>query len=84
MYIEVKPEKAKASCKGKVLTYGEDPSNDLYFKDMPLCFVTTRSTGYLEKVFKDVEVEFPMVVMNGSAVYDFKNKNYDVVKNINN
>ena len=57
--------------------------NDLYFKDMPLCFVTTRTTGYLEKVFKDVEVEFPMVVMNGSAVYDFKNKNYDVVKNIN-
>ena len=57
--------------------------NDLYFKDMPLCFVTTRSTGYLEKVFKDVEVEFPMVVMNGSAVYDFKNKKYDVVKNIN-
>lgn len=58
--------------------------NDLYYKDMPLCFVTTRTTGYLEKVFKDVEVEFPMVAMNGAAVYDFKNKKYEVIKSIDN
>ena len=58
--------------------------NDLYYKDMPLCFVTTRTTGYLEKIFKDVEVGYPMVVMNGSAIYSFENETYEIIKNMDN
>ena len=58
--------------------------NDLYYKDMPLCFVTTRTVGYLERIFNDVEVGFPMVAMNGSVIYDFKKKEYEEIYNINN
>ena len=58
--------------------------NDLYFRDMALCFVTTRTIGFLEKTFKDVEVNYPMVIMNGSAIYNFDKKTYEHIVNIDN
>ena len=53
--------------------------NNLYFKDMPLTFMTTRTMSTLDEMFKDVEVSFPIVVMNGVAIYNFNDKTYDEV-----
>ena len=56
--------------------------NNLYYKDMPLTFATTRTLSSLEYVFDDVDVSKPMVVMNGSAIYHFNEKRYDNIYNI--
>lgn len=51
--------------------------NNLYYKEMPLTFITTRTLSTLQGLFNDVEVGFPIVVMNGAAVYHFPTKTYD-------
>lgn len=51
--------------------------NNLYYKDMPLTFATTRTLSSLEYLFDDIDVNFPLVVMNGAAVYHFVDKTYD-------
>lgn len=56
--------------------------NNLYYKKMPLTFVTTRTLSSLEYIFDDIDVNFPLVVMNGAAVYHFKDKTYDDVYTI--
>lgn len=58
--------------------------NNLYYKDMPLTLVTTRTLSSLEYLFDDVEIGVPLVVMNGAAIYHFKDKKYDDVYNIDN
>lgn len=45
--------------------------NNLYYKDMPLVFATTRTPSSLNYVFDDVEVTYPMVIMNGASIYHF-------------
>lgn len=57
--------------------------NNLYFKEMPLTFATTRTLSSLEYIFNNVDIEFPVVVMNGAAIYYFKEKKYDDVYTIN-
>ena len=51
--------------------------NNLFYKDMPLAFATTRTLSSLEYIFDDIDVNFPLVVMNGAAVYHFDQKTYD-------
>lgn len=58
--------------------------NHLFYKDMSLTFATTRTLSSLEYIFNNVELEFPVVVMNGAALYDFKDKQYHDVYSINN
>ncbi len=58
--------------------------NNLYFRDMPLTFATTRTLSSLEYIFNDIDIDFPMVVMNGAAIYHFKSKEYDNVYKIKN
>ena len=55
----------------------------MYYHDMPLVFATTRTMSSLEYIFSDVEVNYPMVVMNGSAIYHYDNETYERVFNIN-
>ena len=56
--------------------------NNLYYKDMPLAFVTTRTLSSLEYIFDDIDVNFPLVVMNGAAIYRFQDKTYDNIYTI--
>ncbi len=56
--------------------------NNLYYKNMPLAFATTRTLSSLEYIFDDIDVNFPLVVMNGAAVYHFKEKTYDNIYTI--
>ena len=49
---------------------------------MPLAFVTTRTLSSLEYIFDDIDINFPLVVMNGAAVYHFKEKTYDNIYTI--
>lgn len=58
--------------------------DNLYFKGMALTFATTRTLSSLEYIFDDVEIEFPLVVMNGAAIYHFKDRNYENVYRIDN
>ena len=58
--------------------------NNLYFKEMALTFATTRTLSSLEYIFNDVDIDFPIVVMNGAAIYHFHNKSYDNVYKIDN
>lgn len=58
--------------------------NNLYYKGMPLTFATTRTLSSLEYIFNDVEIEFPLVVMNGAAIYHFSDKRYEDVYKIDN
>lgn len=67
--------------KGNINPYIKYKLNNLYYKNMPLTFVTTRTPSSLKYIFEDVEVTYPMVVMNGSAIYHLnKNEYYNVNK----
>lgn len=57
--------------------------NNLYYNKMPLAFMTTRTLSSLEYAFDEVDVNYPMIIMNGSAIYHFDTKKYDEVYNIN-
>ena len=56
--------------------------NNLYYKNMPLAFATTRTLSSLEYIFDDIDINFPLVVMNGAAVYHFDDRTYDNVYTI--
>ena len=58
--------------------------DNLYYKNMALTFMTTRTMSSLKHLFEEVDVNFPMVVMNGSAIYDFKTHKYSAIYNISN
>lgn len=51
--------------------------NNLYYKNMPLTFVTTRTLSTLSGLFDGIDVSFPIVVGNGAAIYHFNDKTYD-------
>lgn len=67
---------------GNINPYIKYKLNNLYYKDMPLCFATTRAPSSLNYIFDDIEVTFPMVVMNGSAVYYLDKNEYDNINKI--
>ena len=56
--------------------------NNLYYHDMPLLLSTNKPLSSLENLFKDLEVSFPVVLMNGACVYNFENNAYEDVYNI--
>jgi len=56
--------------------------NNLYYHDMPLLLSTNKPLSSLEDLFKDLDVSFPVVLMNGACVYNFENKEYEDVFNI--
>ncbi len=56
--------------------------NNLYYKNMPIAFATTRTLSSLEYIFDDIDVNFPLVVMNGAATYHFSDKTYDNIYTI--
>ena len=58
--------------------------DNLYYKNMALTFMTTRTMSSFKHLFEEVDVNFPMVVMNGSAIYDFKTHKYSAIYNISN
>ena len=49
---------------------------------MPLLLSTNKPLSSLEDLFKDLDVSFPVVLMNGACVYNFENKEYEDVFNI--
>jgi len=57
--------------KENISPYVKYKLNNLYYKNMPLVFATTRTPSSLNYVFDEVEVTYPMVIMNGSAIYHF-------------
>lgn len=71
-----------SSGSNEVSPYIKYKLNNLYYKDMPLAFATTRTLSSLEYIFDDIDVNFPLVVMNGAATYHFKDKTYDNIYTI--
>lgn len=61
---------------GKISDYLKYKLNILYTMDMKLSFVTTRTLSSLGDIFNNVNVNMPMVIMNGSAIYEFGTKTY--------
>lgn len=68
--------------KGNINPYTKYKLNNLYYKKMPLSFVTTRTPSSLINIFDDVEVTYPMVVMNGAAIYHFDTNEYQNINKI--
>ena len=66
----------------EVSSYIKYKLNNLYYKNMPLAFATTRTLSSLEYIFDDIDVNFPLVTMNGAAIYHFKDKTYDNIYTI--
>ena len=56
--------------------------NNLYYHEMPLLLSTNKPLSSLEDLFKDLEVSFPVVLMNGACVYNFETKEYEDVYSI--
>lgn len=67
---------------GNINPYIKYKLNNLYYKDMALSFATTRTPSSLNYIFEDVEVTYPMVVMNGSAIYYFDKNEYHNINKI--
>lgn len=62
---------------GNINPYIKYKLNNLYYQDMPLLFATTRTLSSLRYIFDDIEVTYPMIVMNGSAIYHFNKSEYE-------
>lgn len=56
--------------------------NNLYYKEMPLTFVTTRTLSTLKTTLNELSINIPIAVMNGAAIYHFDSKTYDEVYTI--
>lgn len=68
--------------KGNINPYTKYKLNNLYYKGMPLTFATTRTPSSLIHIFNDIEVTYPMVIMNGAAVYYFDKNEYHNINKI--
>lgn len=56
--------------------------NELFDFDIPLIFATTRTPMSFEYIFKDINIKYPMITMNGAAKYRFDLKRYSNVDHI--
>lgn len=56
--------------------------NDLFDNNIPLLFVTTRSPLSFEYIFKDVNINYPMIAMNGACKYRLDSKKYSDITHI--
>lgn len=63
--------------KDNISPYVKYKLNNLYYKKMPLVFATTRTPSSLNYVFDEVGVNYPMVIMNGAAIYHFDKGLYE-------
>lgn len=57
--------------------------NNLYYHNMPLTFVTVNTMSKVNYLFKDIDVGFPLIVMNGAAIYHMDSEKYEAVFNMN-
>ncbi len=67
---------------GNMNPYIKYKLNNLYYKEMPLIFATTRTMSTLKNVFEDIDADIPMVVMNGAAIYHPDKDEYEYVNKI--
>ena len=56
--------------------------NELNDFNIPLIFATTKSAASFDYIFKDVNINTPMILMNGAAKYHLDTKEYDKVFHI--
>ena len=56
--------------------------NDLNDSQIPLVFATTKSAASFDYIFKNVNINTPMILMNGAAKYHLNTKKYDKVYHI--
>lgn len=56
--------------------------NDLNNFEIPFIFATTKSSAAFDYIFKNVNIDNPMVLMNGAAKYHLNTKKYDKVYHI--
>lgn len=56
--------------------------NNLLSNGINLVFSTTRSEASLQKIFSEININNPIIVMNGAALYDMKNRVYHHVYNL--
>ena len=57
-------------------------TNRLYECDVDLIYATSLSLGELGRIFKEVDCNKPLIIMDGAAVYDSKDKKVIYVDNI--
>ena len=61
-----------------------DKLNDLYDSDIKLSFATNRSATSFEYIFNNINISYPMIIMNGSAKYKLNQKRYSDVYHLEN
>ena len=66
---------------GELTTFTKYRLNYLLHNDIDLVIATARSEASLHKMFSQVDLKNPIVVMNGSALYDLKTTTYSNVYN---
>lgn len=56
--------------------------NDLFENNIPLVFATTRTSMSFEYIFNNININYPMVIMNGACKYRLDKKRYSDVYHI--
>ena len=56
--------------------------NDLFENEIALVFATTRTPMSFEYIFKNINVNYPMITMNGAAKYRLDRKRYSDIDHI--
>lgn len=62
--------------------YAKYKINDLYDSEIPLIFATTRTPMSFEYIFNNININYPMITMNGAAIYSFNKKKYSDIDHI--
>ena len=56
--------------------------NELFDNEIPLVFATTRTPMSFEYIFNNININYPMITMNGAAKYRFDKKRYSDIDHI--
>ena len=75
-------DNAMLNAKHELSNYMEYKLNSLTAEKCNFTFMTTRAMTSLRSIFKNVELQRPIVVMTGCAVYDPVTKKYDRIVSI--
>ena len=62
--------------------YAKYKINDLFDNEIALVFATTRTPMSFEYIFKNININYPMITMNGAAKYRFDKKRYSDIDHI--
>lgn len=68
--------------KKQLTNFSKYKLNQLIEKGANITISTTRTPASLTQILKDVEFTLPLMIMNGSVVFDLKNETYHHVKTI--